>query len=461
MKHVLQALLALSFFSGYSQSRPDHVVIVIMENHAYGEIVGNTSMAPYINGLLSDPKTALFTNSYAIEHPSQPNYLDLFSGSNQGCTDDLDLTGTPRAAGNLGAALLKKGFSFTGYSEDMPSVGYTGTAFSNYARKHNPWVNWQGGTLASNQIPAASNQPFTSFPTTFSTLPTVSFVIPNQVNDMHNGSFPSNVAPGDAWLQTNLDPYIQWCKTHNSLFILTFDEDDYSASNKVLTFFIGSNVVGGSYNESVDHYRLLRTLEDMYGLPYLGASATSSKINDVWAIGLPVHLVDYKGTCVGNRVSLKWQTAEETNNDHFVIERSVNGQPFQPAGIVASKGSLQTYLFEDVPLRGNNAYRLSQVDKDGKTSILGVRSIQYEPTAPFSVRPEITGDRAILHIDSYGNLPVRLTLCDMGGRMIYQSALPLPVGARDVPVQLPVSGVYILSLESGAFQQRLKLLRTN
>ena len=61
--------------------RPDHVVIVIEENHSYGEIIGS-SFAPYINSLAT--RGALFTQSYAITHPSQPNYLDLFSGSNQG-----------------------------------------------------------------------------------------------------------------------------------------------------------------------------------------------------------------------------------------------------------------------------------------------------------------------------------------------------------------------------------------
>ncbi|HSZ55982.1 MAG TPA: hypothetical protein VK797_09990, partial [Tepidisphaeraceae bacterium] len=64
---------------------PAHVVIVVEENSSYDEIIGNSS-APYINTLAS--QGALFTNSSAIEHPSQPNYLDLFSGSNQGVTDD-------------------------------------------------------------------------------------------------------------------------------------------------------------------------------------------------------------------------------------------------------------------------------------------------------------------------------------------------------------------------------------
>src|SRR5205814_3846666 len=66
--------------------RPDHVVLVMMENHNYNEIIGSSS-APYINSTLA-AQGALMTNSFAIEHPSEPNYLDIFSGSNQGVTND-------------------------------------------------------------------------------------------------------------------------------------------------------------------------------------------------------------------------------------------------------------------------------------------------------------------------------------------------------------------------------------
>src|SRR6476620_678971 len=82
------ALLAVTMRPTRASSslpRPDHVVIVIEENHSFQEIY-NSASAPYINSLV--PEGALFTQSYALEHPSQPNYLDLFSGSNQGVTDD-------------------------------------------------------------------------------------------------------------------------------------------------------------------------------------------------------------------------------------------------------------------------------------------------------------------------------------------------------------------------------------
>src|SRR5437660_12829449 len=92
---------------------PDHVVLVIEENHGYSEIIGS-SQAPYINSLAS--QGALMTNSFALTHPSEPNYLDLFSGSNQGVTDDSCPVG-PFSTPNLGRGLINAGRTFGGYSE--------------------------------------------------------------------------------------------------------------------------------------------------------------------------------------------------------------------------------------------------------------------------------------------------------------------------------------------------------
>jgi acid phosphatase len=253
----------------------DHVVVVVEENHSYSGIVGNPD-APYINSLIR--QGANFTDYHAIEHPSQPNYLDLFSGSNQGVTDDS----CPHTfnAPNLASELIKAKLTFGGYSEDLPKVGFTGCSSSGnslwpwsekYARKHSPWVNF-------TNIPSDVNLPFTSFPKDYSQLPTVSFVIPNLDHDMHDGS----IKDADMWLREKLDPYVQWAKTHNSLLIVTWDEDDQSQNNKIPTFFVGPMVRPGTYNETVNHFNLLRTIEDLYGLPHAGRSESVRPITDVW-----------------------------------------------------------------------------------------------------------------------------------------------------------------------------------
>jgi phosphatidylinositol-3-phosphatase len=246
--------------------RYDHVVVAIFENHTYTSVIRNAN-APYITGLANSG--ANFTQSFGVTHPSQPNYLALYSGSTQGITSDS----CPHtfSGDNLGHQLIAAGFTFTGYSESMPSDGYTGCSSGQYARKHNPWVNF-------TDVPAASNLRFSRFPTDFTTLPTLSIVVPNLCDDMHDCS----VSTGDTWARNNLDTYVQWAKTHNSLLILTFDEDDSSHSNRIPTVFSGPGVLTGDYSEHVDHYTVLRTLEDMYGLAALGNAASRTAIGDIW-----------------------------------------------------------------------------------------------------------------------------------------------------------------------------------
>jgi acid phosphatase len=275
---VSQAFLVLgltlaSAFPALAQSppRPDHTVLVIEENHDYSQIIGSAS-APYINSLAS--QGALFTQSAGVTHPSQPNYLHLFSGSAQGVVDDTcPPPGSPYSTPNLGSELLAAGFTFSGYSEGLPSAGSTtcssGSAPTTYQRKHNPWVNF-------TNVPASANLRFSDFPApaNYATLPTVSIVVPNQDDDMHDGT----IAKGDAWLQTNLDSYVQWAQTHNSLLILTFDENNGASGNHIVTIFVGPMIQPGNNAQPITHHNVLRTVEDLYGLGHAGGAASAAPI---------------------------------------------------------------------------------------------------------------------------------------------------------------------------------------
>src|SRR5262249_10523675 len=153
--------------------RPDHVVVVIEENKAYDEVIGNSN-APYINQLAR--RGALMTQSYAVAHPSLPNYLAIFSGSTQGISDDgcqYQLTGP-----NLYQSLKAKGLAFQTFSEDLPQEGFGGCKSTAYRKKHNPAAYFSG---IANQ----DNRSFNDFPADFSKLPAVCFVVPNLDNDMH------------------------------------------------------------------------------------------------------------------------------------------------------------------------------------------------------------------------------------------------------------------------------------
>ena len=255
--------------------RPDHIVMVIEENHSYSQIFDSPD-APYINRLAA--QGTVFTQSFGVTHPSQPNYLALFSGSTQGITDNScpHIFTTP----NLGHTLLAAGLTFAGYSEDLPSVGSLICSVGAYVRKHNPWVNWQDS--ATNGLPATANVPMTSFPTDYTTLPTVSVIVPNQINDMHNGKDPEAIQTADRWLREHMDAYVQWAQEHNSLLIVTWDEDNGKENNRIVTLFVGPMVQAGRYDQRITHYNVLRTIEDLYGLSHSGASTDATPITRIW-----------------------------------------------------------------------------------------------------------------------------------------------------------------------------------
>jgi len=309
----------------------DHIVVVIEENHSFGDIIGN-SAAPNITALATsganimnastDPQGNT-SGSHAVRHPSQPNYLELYSGSNQGTIEDGHPGSTPEVFSspppfttpNLGAALRNAGFSFATYSQTLPSVGFDGDSNGAYQRKHNPVTNWMNDVNpTANQYPSTLNQPFTTFqqiansPGGFANLPTVSFVVPDQDFDMHDGT----IQAADTWLKTNIiDTYLAWANTHNSLLIVTFDEDgDNTASNQIPTIFAGAKVKPGNYTETnlnannphvgspadpgiqtptgtaMNHYNVLSTIEDVYGLAHVGGSLNRRPVSDIFTMSI-------------------------------------------------------------------------------------------------------------------------------------------------------------------------------
>lgn len=210
----------------------DHIVVVVMENHSYNEIVG-AAAAPYINNTLI-AGGALMTNYKGVSHPSQPNYLAMYAGSTFGVADDnnVNLGSQPTWYTLLNAA----GKTFRGFGEA-----------GNIERKHSPWESFTEGTSVES-----------AFSTFNGTNPahTVSFISPAPLNNMHDGT----IAQGDTWLSNNINAYAQWAKTHNSLLVVVFDEDDSSQGNTVPCIFYGAGIVPGQYGAAYDHYSLCKTV---------------------------------------------------------------------------------------------------------------------------------------------------------------------------------------------------------
>jgi hypothetical protein len=274
----------------------DHILIVVEENKDYDQIIGIKD-APYINKLVAEG--ANLSHMFGEEHPSEGNYFWLFSGSNQGVGFHDKVPSQKFSASSLGEQLIKKGLSFKAYSESLPAIGSEvdvtppGCLFPCvYGRKHVPWISF-AAIPNGTTVDTSSNLRFADFPSDYTKLPTVAFVIPNMENDMHNGAVKDSVPAGDLWLKQNIDPYYQWAKTHNSLLIVTFDENDdtsgyqgltdpgvnpdhdqsrHDLQNRISTIFAGA-YVKPNYAEpnGMTHVNILRTVEAMYGLPKSGA----------------------------------------------------------------------------------------------------------------------------------------------------------------------------------------------
>jgi hypothetical protein len=303
------------------------------ENHAYNEIIGSSS-APYINSLAA--QGALMTNSFAIEHPSEPNYLDIFSGSNQGITSDgVDNPGS-LSTPNLGQEMLAKGLTWGAYIEDYPG---------GYDHDHAPW------DLFNNNSTPGVEHDFSTFPTDFTQLPKFSVVTPNLQDDMHDGT----IQQGDTWLQNNINAYAQWAKANNSLLIVTWDEDDGSQNNQVATLFVGQMVQPGQYNEQINHFNVLRTIEDMYGLSYVGQSANVSPITDIWTsqqVGAVTHfgVTAPAAATAGTPFNVTVSALDANNNvvtgyRGTVTFTSSDGNPALPADYPFTSGDAGTHTF--------------------------------------------------------------------------------------------------------------------
>jgi phosphatidylinositol-3-phosphatase len=274
----------------------DHIVIVVEENRDYDQIIGNP-VAPYLNKLAAEG--ANLSRMFAEEHFSQGNYFWLFSGSNQNVGFLNQVPQSTFTASNLGQQLMARGLSFKGYSQSLPAIGSDIDATPAncrddcvYGRKHVPWISF-ANVLNGTTVETSSNLRFADFPSDYSKLPTVAFVIPDMEHDMHNGPSKASIPAADLWLHQNLDGYYRWAKSHNSLLIVTFDENEdkteitgltdpavnpdhdrslYDRQNRIATIFAGA-FVRPNYAEpsSITHVNILRTIEAMYGLPKSGA----------------------------------------------------------------------------------------------------------------------------------------------------------------------------------------------
>ena len=244
--------------------RWNHVVWIVFENKAYTQVMGSID-APYLNALATT--CAWASNFFAEAHPSLPNYLAMTSGDTHGVTDDAGPASHPIAAPSIFSQLGTGGWR--ALQESMPANCAAGSA-GDYAARHNPALYYPdvAADCASYDVPLA-DPPDVSAPFTF--------ITPNLCNAMHSCS----VGIGDAWLSTWLPKILdsaQYRAGATAIFI-TWDEDDGSLLEPIPTLVIAPSVPAGFSDATrYDHYSLLRTTEEMLGLPPLGMAALASSM---------------------------------------------------------------------------------------------------------------------------------------------------------------------------------------
>ena len=233
---------------------PDHIIFLWLENKDFTSIIGRKA-APYINSLIA--RGTLFTNSYAITHPSYPNYVDFFAGNDNGIINDACIYNSTIATPNLYSILDGVGKSFAWYSEDLPMMGSKICREGDYVQKHNP-------TTIFTNVPSNANKRFADFPTDYNHLENVVCISPNQMNDMHSGS----IKQGDEWFKKHLSPLVDWCITHNSVFVIYFDEGEYDNDNRIPVLAVGQHVKEGyRANAQYDHFCWTKTISAMFSAP--------------------------------------------------------------------------------------------------------------------------------------------------------------------------------------------------
>ncbi len=251
-----------------------HVYLIILENRSYSQIVG-ASDAPYLNSLIAD--YGLATNYQSLAHPSQPNYIALVSGSTQGITDDgsHDVT-----APNLADQLEAAGKSWADFQQGYPGSCFTGGSASDgsdgpgtYSRKHNPFISFTA--ISADPARCANITDFSSFDPAAADF---ELIVPNELNDMHSAS----TAQGDAFMSSFVPQILEsdaW-RVGGVLFI-TWDE---GGSDQVPLIVVSSLTAAGTRSDVIhDHYSVLRSIEDGFGLPCLANACLANNLTDFFA----------------------------------------------------------------------------------------------------------------------------------------------------------------------------------
>jgi hypothetical protein len=251
------------------------IAVVVLENKEYDQVIGRPG-APYLNALAR--QSAVASNYFGITHPSLPNYLALTGGSTFGLSGS-DCGNCSVSHRNLVDQLEAAGISWKVYAEGMPSACSAVTATGDYVRRHNPFLYYtdvrDDPRRCRNDVPATA----LDHDLAAHALPRVVWLVPNLCHDMHS----CDTYTGDLYLRSVLPRLIAQLGPTGVLFI-TFDEGSsdqgccgVAKGGRIATVVAGPGARAEARSMTpYDHYSLLRTIEDLLGLPRLGGAASAS-----------------------------------------------------------------------------------------------------------------------------------------------------------------------------------------
>jgi hypothetical protein len=274
---ILVSSAALTCSASAAQPRVpafDHVIAVFFENKESPRVLGHPDGRTFTSYAA---RYANITRYYGVTHPSLPNYIAFVSGSTQGIKDNC--TGCIVSARSLADTIEASGRTWKTYAEGLPHPGFTGAVSGRYAKKHNPLVYFRN--VAANPVRRRTHiVPFTHFARDLRTnaLPDFSLIVPDMCNSMHD----CPVSVGDAWLRKLLPGLL---KLPDTVIFVLFDEgtSHVRGGGHIPALAIGTAVRPRSrFTAVTDHYGALRTIEEAWGLPFLGRSARARPITGIW-----------------------------------------------------------------------------------------------------------------------------------------------------------------------------------
>ena len=248
-------------------------MLVILENADY-----TTALAqPFLAALARDG--SLLRQSFAVAHPSQPNYLALTAGSPHDVPSDAPVT---LDVPHIGDLLEARGRTWKVYAEGYPGHCFLGTRAGAYVRWHVPFLSFKNVQTDPARCARVVDATQLADDIRLGMMPDYAMYVPDLVHDGHD----TGVGAADRWLAETFGPLLRDPRfMQDMVFIVTFDEGrGWWRRNHIYTALYGDRVIPGSVSDMrADHYTLLRTIEEILGLGSLGQhDSRASTIRGIW-----------------------------------------------------------------------------------------------------------------------------------------------------------------------------------